>query len=623
MEESAAKVNVWLVVWLYVLLLAPQAQSLPADETKVCDVVAVVAVEQSPRGVYLTVALASTDSTESVVVSELPGATLPQPECGPDHSRCLPTCRVKGSGYICAFPVRNGTENFLALVEFGRLLDQASFREEETKLLSPEAGCVPLAVFDGGPAVPIENLVPCLDITSGDPYLYFESLVESTASLANSTIQGDSRVSGKYIEIPGRDVSSLLYRNGASGSTACSPPDNVFMMIDSRVVVFRLFTEHAVFHHPTTKIDDCSGVRNIEFFEPDYLRLQCSPTDVVIYDPCSTENIVERRDLTVNATVFQCPDADLNVYHFEGHLKFEAYGSAVPSHPFGGFKLPFNDTTTGRCVGARSPVLLLARGSGETYLLELSSGNLQFVAVDTCGPNVCLDVSVLKTGRSSFAGVFDYSNNTYVVIDLRCPKSPVVSRVYYNTHRPARLALAAIGNTRHCSPCSMSTPPHPETTTTTENTTSSQDTSVESGGNNLAASNTGALIGAGAGGGVVVVVLAVVMVLLAVIVIVQSRPCEHLRLPSAPSTSGDTELSSLPEHPVPQIPGDVTVNESVRVSSQAVAQEDRRAMVPPADTADRTRFTHTEVHDNYHKRTQNENDSNNFEQKRRAFASAP
>jgi hypothetical protein len=623
MEENRKNIP-WLLFCVYLTILVCHARG-QADETEVCDSVAVMTVSEGPHGVTFSATPVVTDAVERDVVAdaaELLRTTLPRAECGPGYERCPLVCIDKADSLLCTYPVRNGTDNFLALANFEWVSNKIGYRVKKILLVPPTApDCIPLAVFHGGPEAPVENLVPCLNITSADnSYLYFERLVLSMASLADSTLLSHTL---EYIQIPERNVSPLLYRGGV---TTCSPPYNVFMKVGVRVPVYRIFKHTAMFHYSAAEIQDCSGVKNIELFEPDYLRLQCSPTDVVIYDPCSTENIVERRDLTVNATVFQCPDADLNVYHFEGHLKFEAYGSAVPSHPFGGFKLPFNDTTTGRCVGARSPVLLLARGSGETYLLELSSGNLQFVAVDTCGPNVCLDVSVLKTGRSSFAGVFDYSNNTYVVIDLRCPKSPVVSRVYYNTHRPARLALAAIGNTRHCSPCSMSTPPRPETTTTTEDSTSSQDTSVESGGNNLAASNTGALIGAGAGGGVVVVVLAVVMVLLAVIVIVQSRPCEHLRLPSAPSTSGDTELSSLPEHPVapiPQIPGDVTVNESVRVSSQAVAQEDRRAMVPPADTADRTRFTHTEVHDNYHKRTQNENDSNNFEQKRRAFASAP
>ena len=42
-------------------------------------------------------------------------------------------------------------------------------------------------------------------------------------------------------------------------------------------------------------------------FEPDRLRIQCSADNVLVYDPCNAEGVVDQYNTTVNATVLTTP----------------------------------------------------------------------------------------------------------------------------------------------------------------------------------------------------------------------------------------------------------------------------------------------------------------------------
>jgi hypothetical protein len=509
---------------LLILYLLNQGEC-QASEIKGCDVVSVVAVEEGQdsaiNGLSISLALITEVTVESVVVAELPGATVAQPECGPDLSRCPLVCRAghHDEGPLCQFPVRvNGTENFLTLTQFERAASPEGLRVKDTKFVPPfTASCVPLVVFEGGPEAPVENLVPCLDTTSANnPFLYFETLVDST-------LRADELVSGEYVDVDG-DISRVLYGENIKG---CSPEHNAFFKVGHKVYVFRVFVNgEARFHH--AEIENCPLAADLQFFEPGYLQFQCSPTDTVLYDPCNSGDVVERLDLTVNASVYQCPEANLNIRHFQGNLTVSVYGSDAEDDAESVSILPFNDTTNGKCVGGQSPVLFLARSNGETYFLELSTGKLHFLASDTCGPHSCLELSVLHTESGLVVGVFDYSTNDYLVLNLACPSSPV-SRVHYNSP-PARVTLVASGSTQQCPPCNegdfpsaSSAPLTPSGGSATgPNVTSRDEPSIgtpDQGNNLAAATDSGTLIGVSIGV-IVTAVLAAALVILSIVALV-------------------------------------------------------------------------------------------------------
>ena len=406
-----------------------------------------MALEERPGGVHVSVTRITGAAEQSkVTVSDLPGAAIPQPECGPGLSRCPLTCRAaEPNRHICFFPVSNGTQNYLTVVDFEESFDPPNFTGRETKLVPPNtASCVPLLVFEQAGLV--ENLVPCLNITQHH-FLYFETL-----NPALSVLEGNTYVSQRYIPVDGH-VSHLLYGDGINNARTCSPPHNVFFKVNREMYVFRIFDNHAEFYRDEASIEKCPFTEEFDFFEPNLLRVQCSATDVALYDPCSSQDVEERLDLSVNATIFQCAKADLNIHHFEGNLTVELYGASIGRDDIvSTIELPFNDTVTGRCVGDTAPVLFLTRGNGETHFLELSTGKLEFLATNTCGPHSCLNLNVLQRGKGLFVGVFDYSSNTYIVLNLTCRDSTIISRVPY-AGPPARLTLVGSGKTSQCLPC--------------------------------------------------------------------------------------------------------------------------------------------------------------------------
>lgn len=463
---------------------------------------------------------------DNTIVAELPGAAVAQPECGPDLGRCPLVCRPPDSlddGPLCLFPVRiNGTENFLSLVRFERSSSRQGLQVKDKVFIKPKtASCVPLVVFEGGPEAPVQNLVPCLDLTSQVPFLYFEVLDDFS-------LRSDQRWPNEYFPVNG-DISRVLYGDSVNGGRGCSPPHNAFVKIGPKVHVFRIFADSAEFHLAEAEIENCPHVADFQFFKPDSLYFKCSPDDAVLYDVCNSEKVEERFDMTVNVSIYQCPDANLNVHHFQGNLTVEVYGGDAEDEAGRVFTLPFNDTTTARCVGDQMPLLFLARSNGETHFLDLSTGELHFVASNTCGPHSCLELSVLK-GSNLVVGVFDYSANNYLVLNLACPSSPLVSRVYY-TIPPARIIVVASGGIQTCSPCDgekqpPATPGIPESNATTTSgpiltTKSSDKPSVTNAdqGNNLAATDSRTVIGVGVGV-VVTVILAAVVVVVAILVFV-------------------------------------------------------------------------------------------------------
>jgi hypothetical protein len=528
----------------------------------------------------------------------------------------------------------NGTENFLTLTQFERVDSPEGLRVKDTKFIPPAtASCVPLVVFKGGPEAPVENLVPCLDTTATDnPFLYFETLEDST-------LRADELVSGEYVNVDG-DISRVLYGENIKG---CSPEHNAFFKVGHKVYVFRVFVNgEASFHH--AEIDNCPLVADFRFFEPGHVQFQCSPTDTVLYDPCNSGDVVERLDLTVNASVFQCQEANLNIRHFEGNLTVSVYGSDAEDDSESVSILPFNDTTTGKCVGGQSPVLFLARSNGETYFLDLSTGKLHFLASDTCGPHSCLELSVLHTESGLVVGVFDYSTNDYLVLNLACPSSPAVSRVHYNSP-PARVTLAASGTTQQCPPCNerdipsaSSTPLTPSGGSATgPDVTSPDEPSIatpDQGNNLAAATDSGTLIGVSIGV-IVTVVLAAALVILSIVALVwfqkskrssssssstgesdvTAGACREGEIDSATGVSGESDASSAVES-IPVLPIGEDVVDAVAVSpSEADDPGEQMVMVATGNTADRTRFTPGEVRDNYDERTEREQDCNDMEHK--------
>ena len=381
---------------------------------------------------------------------------MAQPECGPDLGRCPLVCRPPDSlddGPLCLFPVRNGSKNFLSLVRFEGSSSRQRLQVKATELIPPDArSCVPLVVFEIGPEALVQNLVPCLDLTSQSHFLYFEVLDRDFTRLRSDP---SPSWPNEYFPVNG-DISRVLYEDGVNGSRGCFKSHNAFVKIGPKVHVFRIFADSAEFHFAEAGIENCPHVADFQFFQPDSLYFKCSPDDAVLYDACNSE-VVERLDMTVNASIYQCPDANLNVHHFQGNLTVEVYGRDVEDEGGRVFTLPFNDTTTAKCVGGQTAVLFVARSNGETHFLDLSTGELHFVASNTCGPHSCLELSVLK-GSNLVVGVFDYSTNNYLVLNLACPNSPVVSRVYY-TIPPAIFTLVPIGNTRPCFPCNNKGPP--------------------------------------------------------------------------------------------------------------------------------------------------------------------
>ena len=484
------------------------------------EVVVVAAVEQSDDGVLFSI---TSHTTHHTVITRLDGFVVPESECGLGYQRCPLVCMSESGGLFCPFPVRNGTQNFLALVELEHSSTHA-FEMKRQVLIPPVTDCVPLRVFDRGPVASVRYIVPCLDTTSNKPFLYFEQLVLNFADLASSTLIVDERISRQYIPIDGGGVSPLLYQDGDGGDTSCSPPQNVFIKVGSRVAVFRLFDFHNAEFQIAEPIEDCPSTESFERFEPDLLRIECAPTDIAIYEVCGKQRVIERYDTTVNATVFQCSDANVNVHIFGGNLTFAPYdsGDDVTDDVI---TLPFNDTASAQCVGRQPPILFLARSSGDTYLLELSTGKAHSLAADTCGPYSCLDLRVLETKHGYIVGMFDYSNHSYLVMNLSCPSSPIISHAYYD-NPPIVSTLLLSTTTQPCVPCSVeqptTAPPHSiagDTTRKPSNVPTSNPPPSVNTAPHLADRGEKTLVGVTAGS-VVFVVLAVVMVTLVIIVAV-------------------------------------------------------------------------------------------------------
>ena len=477
----------------------------------------VAAVEETENGVKLTLSPAMADPSESTVITELNDVVIPQPECGCDHRRCPLVCRRKSNDILCHFPVRNGKQNFLVLVQLEPF--QSGFQEKGHVLVSPEADCVPLLVFDTGPSSTVQYIVPCLNINSDQHYLYFEQLILNRDNIFNSTLMSNSHISSRYLPIDSGNVSPLLYEDSAETDMTCSPARNIFVKTGSRVIVYRLFSHsNAVFHTPDTEITNCSNTESFTHFEPDFLRIECSPTDIVLYSPCNSERVVKRYDTTVNASVFQCPDADLNVYHYQGNLSVGPYGSSIDIKAGDVIVLPFNDTSNAQCVGdLHSPMLFLSRSNGETYFVELSSGELHYIAANTCSPHSCLDMSVLKTSSGVIVGLFDHSNNTYLVLNLSCPSSPVLSRTFY-PNPPVTFTLFLGTDTQPCPVCNVK-PPNTTQQPSDEITSKPNEPSISVNRPDepeLAANGPDSNFIGATGGGVAVLLFAVILVFLAV-----------------------------------------------------------------------------------------------------------
>ena len=428
-------------------------------------IVTVVAVLQSDDGVSISAVPAVADNVEGVVITELPDVTVPVQECGADYRRCPLECMRGFDDFVCLIPVENGTQNYLVLMQLEHTSNPNGLQENGFVYVPPESACVPLQVFDRGSDVPVRYFVPCLDTSSDQPYLYFEHF-KLEPDLTSSTLTSNPRISRKFIRIDRGNISSLLYRDDVD--TACSPAQNVFMKVGSKVVLFRLFSDNAVFHLDANPIENCSNTESFAAFEPDRLRIQCSSNDIAIYEPCSSESVVERYDTAVNGTIYQCSAASLNVYHTLGNLTVVPYGSVVDDVINDDIMLPFNDTTDAQCVGGESPILFVTRKNGETFFVELSTGELHFVATNTCGPASCLNLNVLEMASGIIVGVFDYSSNTYVLLNLTCPGSPALSRTHYRDP-PIQFTLVPSENTRPCPLCNRAELP-PSSDPTTENT---------------------------------------------------------------------------------------------------------------------------------------------------------
>jgi hypothetical protein len=589
-------------MWLFILILLPQTNCLPTDkldDQTSCEspVITVVAVVQSDEGVSISAAPAVADNVEGVVITDLPNVAVPEQECGVDYRRCPLECTRGFDDLLCPIPVRNGTQNYLVLVELEHTSNPDSLREKKLVYVPPESACVPLQVFDRGSGVSLRYFVPCLDTTSDQPFLYFEQFKLET-DLSSSTLAFNPLISKTFIRIDEGNISPLLYHDDAD--TACSPAQNVFMKVGSRVVLFRLFSDNAVFHLDANPIKNCSNTEGFTAFQPDRLRIECSPNDVAIYEPCSSESVVERYDTTVNATVYQCAAAAVNVYHFLGNLTVVPYGSVVDD-VIDDIMLPFNDTADAQCVSGESPILFVSRGNGETFFVELSTGELHFVASNTCGPASCLNLNVLEMSSGVIVGVFDYSSNTYVLLNLTCPGSPILSRTHY-PDPPILFTLVPTKNTRPCPLCNTATPPPPSSDPTNESTTQPSDTDHTDEEPPVSVDRPVGLDASSDDRTAVIAAPSAVMALLIIVAVIMVIVVYRFRGQSFTPTQSDTNSH------------DICPITTVDIPCQSDDPQ-QRDLVAETNLQDRIRITAAQTADNLAQRTKREDDANNMQQK--------
>lgn len=449
---------------IIILLLQTNGKTIGEEETpRDCEspTVIVAAVEQTQAGIRITSTSAVPDNVnvEGDVVTELPGVVVPQEVCGQDYVRCPLECRRELDNLFCTLPIRNNTQNYLALVKFKHTSD--GFQQLEQVCIPPKATCMPLQVFNSRLDMDLQYFVPCLNTTSGNPFLYFEELKLFMTDLTRSSLVDNSYISRHFIEITGESLSQLLYRD--RDDTHCFPKHIVFFKDGSQVMQFRIFHEEAIFYLPMP-IENCPYTEQFDAFEPDRLRIQCSADNVLVYDPCNAEGVVDQYNTTVNATVFQCSTADVNVFHYKGNLTFKPYGSRSDDVIINDIMLPFNDTRNIRCAGRNIPMLFITRINGETYLVNPSSGAVHYLAANTCSTHSCVNLNVLEIDSSTIVGFFDYSDNTYTVLNLSCPDSPVISRIPY-ANPPILFSLMYSSESQPCPLCAP-VPPDPTTSDT-------------------------------------------------------------------------------------------------------------------------------------------------------------
>lgn len=427
-------------------------------------VVDIVAVEDSPDGLYVTATAATPDNPEHREVTTLPGVHLPSEECGEGYTRCPLKCDENGEeSLICSFPATNSTTGTLdpsiALLHLKHGSDLVGLQLVQEKLVSVpyDINCAPVEVFDRGPNADYRHPVACLNLTAQDAsYAYFLLLEYDRANISSARLKADTPLSGQYYLITEHSFSNLLYWE--SPNTACFIRGNIFMKDGSRVVTFEL-RDNPKFrqleeHH---KIEDCLNTLDFSTFESGLLRIQCSDDDVVLYDVCRTETVVERYNSTLNGTVYQCSEARINLLLNGTFLDIRPYGTGRDD-VMDNLTLPFDDIIRAKCTGKEIPALFLTRKSGETYLLFLTSGHRFYLAQNSCIGNSCLSLDILRTKFGYIAGTYDYSSNEYVVANLSCSESPVIARVPFAS-LPDLTALVLSKSTRPC-PC---TPQQPTT----------------------------------------------------------------------------------------------------------------------------------------------------------------
>ena len=235
--------------------------------------------------------------------------------------------------------------------------------------------------------------------------------------------------------------------------------------------------------------------------------------------------VVDQYNTTVNATVFQCSTANVNVFHYKGNLTFKPYGSRNDDVIINDIMLPFNDTRNIQCAGRNIPMLFITRSNGETNLVNPSSGAVLYLAGNTCGAHSCVNLNVLEIDSSTIVGFFDYSNNTYTVLNLTCPDSPVISRISY-ANPPILFSLMYSSKSQPCPLCASV--PHDPTTSDTPNPTETGSPSVHTNpqtddGPGLAVKDNrrGLFIGATSGTVGVLLLIVTAMVLTIVLVVKQ------------------------------------------------------------------------------------------------------
>ena len=510
------------------LLLQMNGKTLGLKEThrsRDCEspTVIVAAVEQTQAGIRITSTSAVPDNVnvEDDVVTELPGGVVPQEVCGQDYIRCPLECRRELDNLFCTLPIRNDTQNYLALVKFKHTSD--GFEQLEQVCVPPKATCVPLQVFVSRLDLGLQYFVPCLNTTSDNPFLYFEELKLFMTNLTRSSLVDDSYISRHFIEITGESLSQLVYQD--RDDTNCFPKCIVFFKDGSQVLQFRIFDEEAIFYHLPMPIENCPYTEQFDAFEPDRLRIQCSADNVLVYDPCNAVGVVDQYNTTINATVFQCSTADVNVFHYQGNLTFKSYGSGSDDIIINDIMLPFNDTRNIQCAGRNIPMLFITRSNGETYLVNPSSGAVHYLAGNTCGAHLCVNLNVLEIDSSTIVGFFDYSNNTYTVLNLTCPDSPVISRIPYGSP-PILFSLMYSSKSQPCPVCA-SFPPDPKTPDTLNpNDTGSPSVHTNTqadDGPGLVVNDDRTSLFIGATGGVAVVLLLIVVVMVLIIALIVKR----------------------------------------------------------------------------------------------------